>query len=642
MRPGTKHVVFQAAESSSNKAQHKIESLSTELKSAQESIIDDKAAADRRIRTLEDQNQSLQEEFDDVQSRVSEQERQYKYKIGELNAIRTSLQQTLDELRNDLEGTKSTLQTTQERLTQRESEVGTLEQENIRLKSEGADAETLQVLQRELSEQLSYVKKLESELRPLRKSHKRVEIVEEQKMALENQLHMMKTVENELRNAQIHNQVLEDERRSWLSLLQGDGQELEFGSPEEVVRALVQTRIENASLLDKVGNVQSEATEKAEMADALEKEKTHLQTELEKVRANSSSVAPSTDTRALTRLERQRVLAIKEVEYLRAQLQTFDAEETTMNPEDNQFDALKSERIAQLEALLDEHRQELQKAHEELAKSEKAQTEPQEPRGVKRPLSPADSDADNERLAIMARKNRGLQDQISKTEQSVALLTRELEATKSQLSAMQSQSRTRILEFRDNPTAEAENIKMSTLRTLRAENKDLLKQLRTRHPDIKVVPAKTLDSVRLELAEMEKVVAEKEKRMRRLKEIWTAKSSEFREAVASILGYKLDFMSNGRVRVTSMFHLSPAYRHGDPSAASDSRGPGSMGDGEENSIIFDGENGTMKISGGPNSLFALEIRDQIKFWVEERKDIPCFLAAMTLEFYDKTTRALRM
>ena len=606
-------------------------------------MIDDKAAADRRIRTLEDQNQSLQEEFNDVESRLAEQERQYKYQISELDAMRASLQRTLDEMRSELEGTKSTLHSTQEKLTQRESEAGALEEENIRLKSEGANAETVQVLQRELSEQLSYVKKLESELRPLRKSQKRVEIVEEEKMALEKQLQLMRSVENELRNAQIRNQVLEDERRSWLALIQSDGEEPEFNSPEEVVRALVQTRIENASLLDKFGTVQSEATEKAELAESLEKEKAQLQKELEKARASASSTAPSADVRALTRLERQRVLAIKEVEYLRAQLQTFDTEETTMNPEDNQFDAMKSERITQLESLLDEHRQELQKAHAELSKLEKLQqNEPQEPRGVKRPLSPAESDADSERLAVLARKNRSLQDQLSKSEQSATLLTRELEATKSQLSALQSQSRTRILELRENPTSEAENIKMSTLTTLRAENRDLLKQLRTRHPEIKVVPAKTFDSLRLELAEMEKTVAEKEKRMRRLKEIWTAKSSEFREAVASILGYKLDFMPNGRVRVTSMFHLSPAYRHGDPSAASDSRGPGSMGDGEENSIIFDGENGTMKISGGPNSLFALEIRDLIKFWVEERKDIPCFLAAMTLEFYDKTTRAARM
>ncbi|KAL1960878.1 hypothetical protein VTO42DRAFT_5861 [Malbranchea cinnamomea] len=633
----------QAAESNNNRAQRKIETLTAELKDAQETILSDKVAAEKRIRALEDQNQSLQEELGDVQSRLSEQERQYKYQINELESIRNSLQKTLDELRRELEETKATLQTTQEKLAHRESEVGTLESENLRLKSEGADSETLQVLQRELSEQLSQVKKLEAELRPLRKSQKRVEVVEEEKAALEKQLQLMRSVENELMNAQIQNQALEDERRSWLSLLQVDGQEPEFNSPEEVVRALVQTRIENASLVDRIGTIQSEATEKAEIAHALETEKDKLQKELEKMRAHASSAGTSGDSRAMTRLERQRMLAVKEVEYLRAQLQTFDTEEETMNPETSRFDALKTERITQLEGLLDEHRQELHKLHEELTKHEKAQqSEPQETRGVKRPLSPAESDAESERVAVLTRKNRSLQDSLSKSEQSVALLTRELEAARSQLSALQSQSRTRILELRDNPTAEAENIKMSTLTTLRAENRDLLKQLRMRHPDIKVVPAKTVESLKLELAEMEKLVAEKEKRIRRLKEIWTAKSSEFREAVASILGYKLDFMPNGRVRVTSMFHVSPAYRHGDPSAASDSRGPGSMGDGEDNSIIFDGENGTMKLSGGPNSLFAHEIRDLIKFWVEERKDIPCFLAAMTLEFYDKTTRAARV
>ena len=563
--------------------------------------------------------------------------------ISELEATRSSLQSTLDELRNDLEEKKTALQTTQEKLSHRETEFGTLETENIRLKSEGANTETVQVLQRELSEQLSQVKCLESELRPLRKSQKRVEVVEEQKMALENQLQMMSSVETELRNSQLRVQALEDERRSWSSLLQTNGQDSEFDSPEAVAKALVQTRIENASLVDRIGTVQSEATEKTESVNILEAEKEKLQKELDKLLAHTSA-APNNATRALTRLERQRVLATKEVEYLRAQLKTFDAEETTMNAEESQFDAQKSEHITHLEGLLTEHREELHKAHEELAKYEKDHEDDgqRSPRGVKRPLSPADSDAESERMAVMARKNRALQDSLSKSEQSVTLLRRELEATKSRLSAIQEPSRTRILEFRQNPTAEAEKIKMSTLTTLRDENRDLLKQLRSGDADVKVVPASTLDSMKVEMGEMEKLVGEKDKRMRRLKEIWTAKSSEFREAVASILGYKLDFMPNGRVRVTSMFHLSPAYRHGDPSAASDSRGPGSMGDDEENSIIFDGENGTMKISGGPNSLFALEIRDLIKFWVEERKDIPCFLAAMTLEFYDKTTRAARV
>ncbi|OAX84367.1 hypothetical protein ACJ72_01259 [Emergomyces africanus] len=632
----------QAAESSSNKAQHKIELLTTELKTVQESAINEKATFDKRIRSLEDQNQSLQEEVNDTQSQLSDQERQYKHQINELEAIRSSLQKTLDEVQTDLHHMKDSLQIVQDKLAQREADVGTLESENIRLKSEGTDSETLNVLNRELSEQLNHVKRLENELRPLRKSQKNVEVVEEQKKALENRLHLMQEVEVELRNVQIQNQVLEDERRSWTSLLQSDGQDPEFESPEEVARALVQARIENASLLNKVGTIQAEVTEKSELVQSLETENSSLQKEITKLRVGGTT-GNGLDARAKTRLERQRTLAMKEVEYLRAQLKTFDTEETTMNADETTFDQQKSDHIAHLENLLSEHREELHKLHEELSKQDQASAENDNaPRGIKRPLSPADTDAENERLAVLSRKNRTLQDNLSKAEQSIELLTREIEATKSQLSALQAQSRTRILELRSNPTAEAEKVKLSTLAALRAENRDLLAQLRNERSNAKVVPLSALESKELELREMEKTVAEKEKRMRRLKEIWTAKSSEFREAVASVLGYKLDFLPNGRVRVTSMFHLSPAYRHGDRDASPDARGPGSMGDGEENSIIFDGENGTMKISGGPNSLFAMEIRSLIKFWVEERKDIPCFLAAMTLDFYDKTTRAARV
>ncbi|QSS49818.1 spindle assembly checkpoint component mad1 [Histoplasma capsulatum var. duboisii H88] len=632
----------QAAESTSNKAQHKIEALATELKTVQESTINEKAAFDKQIRSLEDHNRSLQEEIADAQSQLSDQERQFKHQINELDAIRSSLQKTLDEVQTDLHRTKESLQIVQDKLTQREADAGALESENIRLKSEGADSETLNVLKRELSEQLAYVKRLEAELRPLRKSQKNVEVVEEQKKALENRLHLMEEVEVELRNVQIQNQVLEDERRSWTNLLQPDGQDPEFESPEEVARALVQARIENASLLNKVGTIQTEVAEKAELVQNLETEKLNLQKEIAKLRAGGS-VGNNFDSRAKTRLERQRTLAMREVEYLRAQLKTFDTEETTMNPDESNLDQQKSDHIAHLENLLSEHREELHKLHEELSKQEKPPAEdPNAPRGTKRPLSPADSDAENERLAVLTRKNRTLQDSLSKAEQSIELRTRELDAVKSHLSTLQAQSRTRILELRSNPTAEAEKVKLSTLAVLRAENRDLLAQLRNERSNVKVVPVSTIESKELELREMEKTVAEKEKRMRRLKEIWTAKSSEFREAVASVLGYKLDFLPNGRVRVTSMFHLSPAYRHGDRDASPDARGPGSMGDGEENSIIFDGENGTMKISGGPNSLFAMEIRSLIKFWVEERKDIPCFLAAMTLDFYDKTTRAARV
>jgi mitotic spindle assembly checkpoint protein MAD1 len=47
---------------------------------------------------------------------------------------------------------------------------------------------------------------------------------------------------------------------------------------------------------------------------------------------------------------------VKEVEYLRAQLKTFDAEEATMNDDPSQFDSQKSEQITQLQQLVEAQR----------------------------------------------------------------------------------------------------------------------------------------------------------------------------------------------------------------------------------------------------------------------------------------------
>ncbi|KAJ5676906.1 Mitotic checkpoint [Penicillium maclennaniae] len=618
----------QASEAASQRATHKSESLAKELKEAQDQALDEKTGLERKIRSLQDEKQNIQEEFSDVEARLSDQDRQFKYQINELETVRASLQKTIEELQNDLQSARSSQQATQEKLSEREAEVAELESENIRLKAEGSGAEELVVLKRELSDQVNHIRELEStnrdqnaELRHLRKVQKNVEVVEEQKRSLENQLQLMKGLEAELGTLQFQKQMLEDERQSWHSLLQDNDQSAEFDSPEAVVKALVQERIEKAFLVDKLGKADAQSLEKDEALQVLESEKKQLGQELEKLRAASGSagVPAGAEARLRSRLERQRALAVKEVEYLRAQLKTFDAEEETMNTDQGTFDEQKSAQIAQLEKIVDEYRVELQQTHEELSKREAPQqNEAQaEARGTKRPLSPAESDAENERLAVLSRKNRKLQEALSQAEQSTTLARKELDAAKSQIKSLKSKSRTRILELRNNPTAEAEKIKMSSLKTLQSENRDLLAQLRGEHTGVKVVPISTLESLKLEMQDMEAIVADKEKRMRRLKEIWTAKSSEFREAVASLLGYKLDFLPNGRVRVT-------------------------MGDGGENSIVFDGENGTMKISGGPNSLFAMEIKHLIKFWVEERKDIPCFLAAMTLDFYDKTTRAARM
>ena len=550
-----------------------------------------------------------------------------------------TLQKTLSDLRDDLIAKTNTLQTTQDRLSQRERAIEDLESENLRLKAQTGDADTLAVIKRELSEQVAHIRRLEStnreqakELKHFRQVHKAVEVVEEEKNVLKTRLSVMEDIEQQLREAQLQRQILEDERRSWTSYLQNEGGtgQVEFNSPGDMARALVKERLENASLVQRLGAVQPELLEKDEIIRSLEEERNKIQSEMEKLRASGG--VGGNDARAKQRLERQRALAVKEVEYLREQLRTFDSEEQTYHSE-NQFDELKAKRIADLESLVDQYRNDLQSLSNELSNLEKPTPAPQQT-PLKRPRSNSNSDDDDSHaFGQLSRKNRNLQTTLSTLQSAHTLLQSEHAALQSQLSSLQQSSRTRILSLRSNPTADYSALKQSTLDTLKQENRDLLATLESRAPPPDLVPASTLASLRLELRELEQALKDRDKRILRLKEIWSKKSLEFREAVFSILGWKMNFRPNGR------FAMS-LNTTGTGTGNGGGRDAGEGDDDEDECcLIFDGEKGNMKIAGGPESEFGLYVRPMVREWVERRGCVPGLMASILLSRVEEGTVA---
>ena len=596
--------------------------MSKELKEAQDKAINIQQDLEKKLRITQEENRSLKEDVEDAQTELSTLDRQHKHQIQDIDTKHSTLQRTLNDVRADLENKSTVLLTTQEKLSEADSKVAGLESEALRLKAQAGDADTLAVIKRELSDQVAHIRKLESanreqnaELKHFRRVHKAVEVVEEEKRVLQNKILLMDGLQQEVREAQLQRQILEDERKAWTSYLQSQSEtdSVEFESPEDLARALVRERLRTASLAHDIGVLRSELLEKDGIIDGIEEERGRLRIEIEKAKANGGG----SDNRTKARLERQKALAVKEVEYLREQLRTFDSEELTYHSE-NRFDEQKQRRIQDLESLVDQYRSELKTLNDNISMQEDNQIK-------SNPLKRSREPEDDAQLGELSRKNRKLQDDLSKLEKNYAILESEHQAAALQLAALQRSAKTRILALRSNPTADAEAIKLSTLTSLREENKALLTQLESpaHHAPAKVVPISTLENARAELKELEQIVADKEKRMMRLKQIWSLKSLELREAVASLLGYKMDFVANGKFRLTSIFH------------------PGEEG-GEANALIFDGETGTMKISGGNDSQFAKEIRPLIKFWVEERGEIPALMAAFTLEAYEKSTRAARI
>ncbi|KAJ4375107.1 coiled-coil domain-containing protein mad1 [Neocucurbitaria cava] len=608
----------QKAEASNTLTAKRYEALTREMSEAQTRAANERQALEKRLRDSQEKAQSLQEEYDEIKEDLSASQRQNDHRYNTLQAEHKALKDSVEEIQADLQSKVHALQNTQKTLVQKEEEVGQLEAEVLRLKAITGDAETLEFIKRELSDQVAHIKKLETltreqnnELKQYRKQHKAIEVVEEEKRSLQTKLRMMDDLQRQLGEAELRKQSLEEERDSWTSYLEAEAEThggVQFETPEDLARAFIQERIERTDLLNKLGEIRPELTIKEANIQALEEEKAKLQADIQNLKVSGSSVAPNAnESKARARLERQKALATKEVEFLRAQVKAFDDEEREMQPDT--YDAAKSERIKELEDLVDQYRKEIDALQKEFNSTEKPMAAAA---GQKRPL---DTDDNDERVGELRRKNRQLQEDLNAIQKKMKLVESEYKAQHSQLKKLKESSRTRVLELKSNPTADAEALKLSTVRTLREANAQLLAQLENQQTPPSTVPLATLDAAKDELDELKAQLASSTKKISRLKQIWTAKSLEFREAVASILGWKLDFMPNGRVKVTSMF--KPADEEG------------------ENSIVFDGENGTMKVSGGEQSEFAGEIRDQIVYWVEGRKEIPCFLAALTLEFWEK-------
>jgi mitotic spindle assembly checkpoint protein MAD1 len=605
----------QAAEAEKSKAVRQYEALQKEVTELKDAAANEKAALQRRVRETEESKRLLEEEVEDIKSEREESVRGIERKASELETRNATLQRTVEELQQDSDRREALLQETQQELADKDTAYGTLEAEVLRLKAQGGDADTLGVIKRELSEQVAHIKKLEvttreqaAEIKHFKQIHKSVEVVEEEKRSLQRKLDAMDGLENELGEARIQRQRLEDERLAWTAYLQSeagaDGQ-LEFDSPEALARALVAERLQTATLVERIGSLEPELSSKDSIIQSLEVDKSKLATEIEKLKSSGGSGS----SKAQLRLERQRALAVKEAEYLRAQLKAYDAEDDTFQPDN--VDESKIKRIQELEDMVDQYRQEVQTLHGELATREAQPAPAAEPLGTKRPR---DDSEDNERLGQYARKTRKLQDELTTLQTSNKLLQKELSVTKERLTSASQASKTRILSLRSNPTSDYEAIKQSSLEALRQENADLLLQLKGSGP-LTTVPASSLTASQRAITAAQDALASEKKRNDRLMKVWGAKSSEFRQLVISLLGWDVVFMKDGKMRVTSFFYPS-------------------KGD-DENSIVFDGERGTMKISGGPESAFALKIADQIKFWVKEKGSIPCFLAALTLEFYDE-------
>lgn len=625
---------YQEAEGERLKLVRQLEAAQQEARDAREKKASSSSAIDRRARELQTECETLREEKEELESKLSDAERELRrVQVEEVEGARSRLERTMRETTAELDELKGRFESVNVKMQEKTQYAEDMEKKVLELNNRSGGGEELEVLKREFGEQMENVRRLEnierdqrSRIRKLEDERRSVTVVLEEKKSLEVQIQALKEAERRAGELELQKAILEDEKRTWTSLLEKEGEEeqREFDSPEAVVRALVNERIEHALVLDRLGSAENEVVGKDDAIRALESERNVLMEELHQAQEQAQQAAPTEpEYKIVKRLERQLQLAKKEIDYLRAQLETFNAEETTML-ENQTFDTQRAEQIQRLETLVSEYKSEIESLNGRMSSMEKEPQPPPTPQaGQKRK---AEDDQSSEQLAQILKKNKNMQVALQKVTQQSQMLAKDLQATKSQLKALRVSAQTRVLELRDNPTAQHEAVKMETLRTLKKENADLMAQLRGDEEamsHIRVVPVSTIDAAKLDLQAKDTIIADRDKRMRRQREIWTDKAAEFRDVISSVLGYKVTFLPNGKVKVRSMYYNPTDSQQDMPE------------EDREDYIEFDGDKGTMKIGGGRDGAFGQDVSEAINYWVGEKKEIPCFLAAMTLEFYEK-------
>lgn len=210
---------------------------------------------------------------------------------------------------------------------------------------------------------------------------------------------------------------------------------------------------------------------------------------------------------------------------------------------------------------------------------------------------------------------------------------------------------TRVLSMRENPAQEWADTRKEVLDRLKAENEALLSRitaLETQQPasvsapsqfestqaTAATVPRASYDVLVAEALDLRRDLTAREKRLLRLQQVFQAKSEEFKEALAALLGLKVAFYPNGQVRITSVYDLRAAFVF-QPLSKGRSGKNGSGGDG---STLPGGEGGARMQLIAAGEGVPEELDGLMNMWIRDEMSIPCFLASVTLECYDRWKR----
>ncbi|KAG8906634.1 coiled-coil domain-containing protein mad1 [Tulasnella sp. 403] len=587
----------------------------------------EKKDLERSLRAFRTNLTTLQAEHADLSDIYAELQRTTTSTINTQVATITTLERKVAFLEDELNRTRNLAQQQKDSSRQLQEKLEELENDKDALSGRSnSNDESWRIIRDEMHRQNTYFKNLEAtnakltaEVHSLRAKNASVEVLREEKRVLERKLSKATEQEEQLARLEGEVEAARKEREAWAAFLANPDAELSSSTPVAHTQVVSDLRLKHATLLEQYGSATSLLAHREAEINTLRDTITAQTSRIEEL---SSSLGQEEERSQ--RAQRRLALAERETSGLKALLATYEAEEARYGENENgeRVDNAKVQKIELLESTLSD----LRTAHAELEAKltvfearQSPSTSPEALADLAEKTSRV-KELEEELTDALAASDR-LLDKVSTLEQELYELGAAINA------GNHIPPNTRVVQFTANPIRNDLDLKREVFDRLRQENDALLERLadvERSHdvpPGSALVPRESWENLLREKEDMIKTVADKEKRLLRLKQVFTAKTEEFRQAVSSILGYTLFFQPT-KIRLTSTYDIAAAITF----------------QLNASSRTNNGNEATMKLLGAGNGDEGLtpRLNELINYWIVERDSIPCFMAAVTLECFERS------
>ncbi|ODQ59571.1 hypothetical protein WICANDRAFT_104658 [Wickerhamomyces anomalus NRRL Y-366-8] len=566
--------------------------LQSKLTHVNENFTEEREKYENEIRTLKTDLFNYKKQYDEVQSeskyklsQVEQEQHNNQAQIQNLNQLNTELSNELDaknDLINKLKLKFNEQNTTIEKLNS--------DLMSIPSRDEIASVETIK---KQLSEQISYIQELEmknltqaEQIKKLTLNKQNVEILKEEKASLTKKLGKIDELNDTINDLNLQVLNLQQENSKWKVYLNED----DDVKIEEFVKNFKLIKDENILLKGNFNKVDTELK-------SFKNTYNELFITHETLNKNSQALTKSYSNleKLNNEIEQQKNLAFEESNFLREQLKNLD-QELSLNEDD------KNKYIRNLEGLVDEYKNKINELTKQIPKDSSS--------NKRQRTEDDENDEDTTRnfqksVSRLEDENFQLNNKFSKLLNENSVLLKKIESFQDI-----KEKKIRILQLRNNPYSNDQFIKKELIDTLTKENNDLLNKT----PLGETIPKSIYDRSQLENQALERKIHDLNKRIQRLREIFSAKSLEFIDAVYSLIGFKLEFLPSNKIKLISKYVKN-----------------------DKNCLLIDPVKQTFKTSkdNDEDDEFFQTCDTLIDFWIKEKNDIPSFLAALNLELFEK-------